>query len=224
MCVRVRTLANTHNHTHPHLHTYTPRALHQIVVMLGENGMGKTTFIRLLAGLLKPDGEDEVPKVGVLCFLSIFYTLSLSVFCSISQSASVSLSLSLFFPARLVRPPSFLSLSAQSDHTPPQKISPQVRGHGAAAVPHQAPRSGSAHSQTHAQASFPIQPPPPPQKKKKKKKKPFPFQLNVSYTPQKISPPSLRAPCGSTPRSRHARSHTQGTLILSHTGGHTQTD
>jgi ATPase subunit of ABC transporter with duplicated ATPase domains len=37
----------------------------QIVVMLGENGMGKTTFIRLLAGLLKPDTEEEVPKLNV---------------------------------------------------------------------------------------------------------------------------------------------------------------
>lgn len=33
--------------------------------MLGENGMGKTTFIRLLAGLLKPDTEEEIPKLNV---------------------------------------------------------------------------------------------------------------------------------------------------------------
>eukprot|EP00123_Amoebidium_parasiticum_P001484 comp12590_c0_seq1/m.7606 comp12590_c0_seq1/g.7606 ORF comp12590_c0_seq1/g.7606 comp12590_c0_seq1/m.7606 type:complete len:601 (-) comp12590_c0_seq1:1008-2810(-) len=37
----------------------------EIVVMLGENGMGKTTFIRLLAGLLQPDGDDKVPKLNV---------------------------------------------------------------------------------------------------------------------------------------------------------------
>lgn len=37
----------------------------EIVVMLGENGTGKTTFIRLLAGILKPDGEQYVPELNV---------------------------------------------------------------------------------------------------------------------------------------------------------------
>ena len=33
--------------------------------MLGQNGTGKTTFIRMLAGLAKPDGDEEVPKLNV---------------------------------------------------------------------------------------------------------------------------------------------------------------
>lgn len=37
----------------------------EIVVLLGENGTGKTTFIRMLAGLLKPDGEATVPELNV---------------------------------------------------------------------------------------------------------------------------------------------------------------
>jgi ATP-binding cassette subfamily E protein 1 len=38
----------------------------EIVVMLGENGTGKTTFIRMLAGILKPENEDEgVPELNV---------------------------------------------------------------------------------------------------------------------------------------------------------------
>jgi len=41
----------------------------EIIVMLGQNGTGKTTFIRLLAGLLKPDGEqteeNKIPEVNV---------------------------------------------------------------------------------------------------------------------------------------------------------------
>ena len=31
----------------------------EIIVMLGENGTGKTTFIRLMAGLLKPDSGGQ---------------------------------------------------------------------------------------------------------------------------------------------------------------------
>jgi ATP-binding cassette subfamily E protein 1 len=37
----------------------------EILVMLGENGTGKTTFIRMLAGLLKPDGECDIPEMNV---------------------------------------------------------------------------------------------------------------------------------------------------------------
>ncbi len=37
----------------------------QIIVMLGQNGTGKTTFIRMLAGLEKPDDGKEVPKLGI---------------------------------------------------------------------------------------------------------------------------------------------------------------
>jgi len=37
----------------------------EIIVMLGENGTGKTTFIRMMAGLLPPDGEVTVPQLNV---------------------------------------------------------------------------------------------------------------------------------------------------------------
>jgi ATP-binding cassette subfamily E protein 1 len=37
----------------------------EIIVMLGQNGTGKTTFIRMLAGLTKPDGGEEIPKLNV---------------------------------------------------------------------------------------------------------------------------------------------------------------
>jgi ATP-binding cassette subfamily E protein 1 len=35
----------------------------EIVVMLGQNGTGKTTFIKMLAGISKPDGETEGPPL-----------------------------------------------------------------------------------------------------------------------------------------------------------------
>lgn len=37
----------------------------EIVVMLGENGTGKTTFIRMLAGSLKPDEGGDIPILNV---------------------------------------------------------------------------------------------------------------------------------------------------------------
>lgn len=37
----------------------------EIMVMLGENGMGETTFIRMLAGRLKSDKGGEVPVLNV---------------------------------------------------------------------------------------------------------------------------------------------------------------
>ena len=33
--------------------------------MLGENGTGKTTFIRMMAGLLKPDNDEDIPALNV---------------------------------------------------------------------------------------------------------------------------------------------------------------
>jgi ATP-binding cassette subfamily E protein 1 len=37
----------------------------EIIVMLGENGTGKTTFIKLLAGLSKPDNKEEIPELNI---------------------------------------------------------------------------------------------------------------------------------------------------------------
>jgi ATP-binding cassette subfamily E protein 1 len=38
----------------------------EIVVFLGENGMGKTTMVGLISGLIKPDGdEDSFPEMSV---------------------------------------------------------------------------------------------------------------------------------------------------------------
>jgi ATP-binding cassette subfamily E protein 1 len=37
----------------------------EIIVMLGQNGTGKTTFIKMLAGHLKADSEEQVPELNV---------------------------------------------------------------------------------------------------------------------------------------------------------------
>ena len=37
----------------------------EIVVMMGENGTGKTTFCRMLAGAEKPDGDQKVPAMNI---------------------------------------------------------------------------------------------------------------------------------------------------------------
>lgn len=37
----------------------------EIIVMLGENGTGKSTFIRMMAGILKPDDDVVVPTLNV---------------------------------------------------------------------------------------------------------------------------------------------------------------
>lgn len=37
----------------------------EIIVLLGENGTGKTTLIRILAGNLEPDGDQEAPKLNI---------------------------------------------------------------------------------------------------------------------------------------------------------------
>lgn len=37
----------------------------EIVVLLGQNGTGKTTFIRMLAGFLAADGEAKLPQLSV---------------------------------------------------------------------------------------------------------------------------------------------------------------
>jgi ATP-binding cassette subfamily E protein 1 len=38
----------------------------EIVMMLGQNGTGKTTLIKMLAGIIQPDDEKlELPKLSI---------------------------------------------------------------------------------------------------------------------------------------------------------------
>jgi len=37
----------------------------EIIVMMGENGTGKTTFCKMLAGVEKPDGDQKVPQMNI---------------------------------------------------------------------------------------------------------------------------------------------------------------
>ncbi|KAF4123909.1 ATP-binding cassette, sub-family E, member 1 [Geosmithia morbida] len=37
----------------------------EIIVMMGENGTGKTTFCRMLAGALKPDSKESIPEMRI---------------------------------------------------------------------------------------------------------------------------------------------------------------
>ena len=37
----------------------------EIIVMMGENGTGKTTFCRLLAGAITPDNGKKIPNLNI---------------------------------------------------------------------------------------------------------------------------------------------------------------
>ena len=55
-----KTLGNFHLKIEPGQFTDS-----EIIVMMGENGTGKTTFCRLLAGAEKPDGGKSVPPMKI---------------------------------------------------------------------------------------------------------------------------------------------------------------
>lgn len=45
----------------------------EIIIMLGENGTGKTTFIRMLAGLLEPDANEDGTPAATIPKLNVSY-------------------------------------------------------------------------------------------------------------------------------------------------------
>jgi len=55
-----KTMKSFHLHVKPGQFTDS-----EIIVMLGENGTGKTTFIRMMAGILKPDNDISIPQLNV---------------------------------------------------------------------------------------------------------------------------------------------------------------
>jgi translation initiation factor RLI1 len=58
----------------------------EIIVMLGENGTGKTTFIKMLAGKLEPDEGGEI--LGVLASSGCLFVCFTRLMCSICIPAS----------------------------------------------------------------------------------------------------------------------------------------
>ena len=53
----------------------------EIIVMLGENGTGKTTFIRILAGKLQPDegGINDCKNINLVYIYMDFYTCAFNI-------------------------------------------------------------------------------------------------------------------------------------------------